>query len=294
MTRLTWWLVDRVSLVLEPDERSVVRGDFAELRKTGRQALCELLGLVGRRQLTPWRDWGTWVALVGAALPLGLILGLVSRSWAEGSAIDAVVWVHYGQWSYLSNPGWRNDLVRVGVKRFLNCAALVGWSSTCGFVLGSLSRRAIWVNGILFGAGLFGATLGTNTAARTWNPSVFSMPFYSVLFPVMFRIALVVLPALWGIRLGLRPDPLPLRRVVLSALALAALTAAVTRGLQGSVIYSGWWPWLPVEPGADGVRGTDDDPRSWPLQLLPLLVSWPLAYIVATSWRRSRTKAALA
>jgi len=37
MTRICWWLADIVSRTLEPDERDVVRGDFAGSGETGRQ-----------------------------------------------------------------------------------------------------------------------------------------------------------------------------------------------------------------------------------------------------------------
>lgn len=50
MMRICWWLVDRVSRILESSERDSVLGDLAEAEKTGGQALRDLLGLVVRRQ----------------------------------------------------------------------------------------------------------------------------------------------------------------------------------------------------------------------------------------------------
>lgn len=50
MIRLCWWLVDMVSQGLEPDERDDVRGDLAECGETAGQVLCQVLGLVVRRQ----------------------------------------------------------------------------------------------------------------------------------------------------------------------------------------------------------------------------------------------------
>jgi hypothetical protein len=49
MTRICWSLVEILSRMLEPDERDAVRGDLAESRETGGQALRDVLGLVARR-----------------------------------------------------------------------------------------------------------------------------------------------------------------------------------------------------------------------------------------------------
>jgi len=52
-----WWLVDKLSSVLEANERDAVRGDFAESGATGGQALRDMAGLVARRQAALWMDW---------------------------------------------------------------------------------------------------------------------------------------------------------------------------------------------------------------------------------------------
>ena len=50
MTRICWWLADRVSRLLEPDEREAVRGDLEETGAAGGKALRDVLGLAARRQ----------------------------------------------------------------------------------------------------------------------------------------------------------------------------------------------------------------------------------------------------
>ena len=87
MTRICWWLVDRSSRLLEPDEREAVRGDLAESGETGGQALRGVLGLVVRRQVALWKHWRPWLALIGLVVPLGMLLTLTSRATANGSAI---------------------------------------------------------------------------------------------------------------------------------------------------------------------------------------------------------------
>jgi hypothetical protein len=107
MTRICWWLVDVVSQLLETTEREAVRGDFAEVGEAGGQALCDLMGLVVRRQTALWADWRPWLALVGLVAPLGLLLSVVARQWAEGSATYAWLYVNNWTWAYLGSPGAR-------------------------------------------------------------------------------------------------------------------------------------------------------------------------------------------
>src|ERR1700674_1683743 len=71
---LSCWCADRVSTLLQPDEREAVRGDLAELGAGGGEALREVLGLVARRQAHLWTGWRPWLALIGLAVPLGMVL----------------------------------------------------------------------------------------------------------------------------------------------------------------------------------------------------------------------------
>ena len=67
---------------------------------------------------------------------------------------------------------------------------------------------------------------------------------------------------------------LPLRQAVFWAVAVTILTVLAARSLEGSVMF-GWSQFQ--------LQG------SWLLQLLPLAMVWPAAYIVASaSWRRWR------
>ena len=156
MTRICWWLVDVVSRLLENDEREAVRGDFAEVGETGGRALRDLVGLVVRRQTALWADWRPWLALVGLVAPLGLLLSVVARQWAERSATYAWLYVNNWTWAYLGSPGARQDLARYSTGFFVDYFTLCCWSWTSGFVLGSLSRRNTWVNGSVLCLVLFG------------------------------------------------------------------------------------------------------------------------------------------
>jgi len=260
MRRICWWSVDRVSRLLEPDERDAVRGDLTESGASGGSALREVLGLVVRRQAALWLDWRPWLALVGVVVPLGMLLGLVSRNWADGSAIYAWLYVNNWTWGFVEIPGARRDLADTIVRFTLNSLTLIGWSWTSGFVLGSLSRRTTWANGSLFCLAAFGGTLAIATVGsqNPFNAAVFSLTFYSTVWPIILLTVLVALPALAGMRQTFRLPTLPLLQTFLWAVLIAILTARAKRG-------------------------------SGPLGLLSLLIMWPVGYMIATAgWQRWR------
>src|SRR5712692_2650362 len=185
MNRICWWLVDAVSLALEPSERDAVRGDFAESGEGGADALVDVLGLIVRRQAALWIAWRPWLALATLVVPLGLLLSLASRWWADGSAIYA--WLYVNNWTsaYLDSPGSRLELARHGAELLLAFVTLACWSWTSGFVLGSLSRRAIWVSGSLFSLVLFGEFFIAAPQRSDQHTAVFSLTFYRVVFPLL-------------------------------------------------------------------------------------------------------------
>ena len=150
MTRICWWLVAVLCRLLEPDEREVVLGDVAEAGETAAQALRGVLGLVVRRQAAFWKDWKPWLALVGVVAPFGILLSLLSRRVADGTAIPIWMYVNNWTWAYVSSSAFWLDLAHYAATITLQYLALACWSWTSGFALGVLSRRAIRVNGVLF------------------------------------------------------------------------------------------------------------------------------------------------
>jgi hypothetical protein len=116
---------------------------------------------------------------------------------------------------------------------------------------------------------------------------VFSLTFYSVVFPPLLRTILVLVPALWGMHRSIQRPSLPLLSTIFAAIAIAILTAWTAKGLESPVVFGRGL--FPPDAGLDGVMGTADDPR--PLRLLPLVMVWPVAYMLASaSWRRWRNK----
>ena len=284
MNRVCWWPVDRLSRILESDERDAVLGDFSESKMDYGHALVEILGLIIRRQTALWKSWRPWLALLGLVAPFGLLLSLVSRWWAEGGAIYSCIYLDNWTGWYLASPGARRDLAET-IGRFLtDYSVLVGWSWTIGFVIGSLSRRTIWVNGAVFYLLVFAGTLGSTTSAQNpMNDGIFSLAFYSLVFPFLLRVLLVILPSLWGMQKGMRlaaPNPF---KTLLWAVSILVLTVLAHRSLEEAVIFSHWQREGPPSLSLTSLRYAE-----W---LLPLLMIWPTGYMLAAaSWQRARSK----
>ena len=253
MTRICWWLVDRLSRRLRPDERDAVRGDFAELEIAGGQALREVLSLVARREAEAWLDWRPWLVLAAAVVPLAMLLGLVAQRIVDSGSIYG--WLYINNWSpaILESPGARRDLIDFVQTFALRCVMLIGASWVGGLVLGSFVRRAPAVNAALFfivlmaGGGFVRwivldvtripmphVPLGTSWlyVARD-NPlstEVFSTMFFGLVFPLIVPTVLVMLPLLAGMRRASTPPPAAGARGVTCGVAGLALVAAAVLG----------------------------------------------------------------
>src|SRR5262245_20706111 len=133
MNRFSQRLLDLVSRPLDADEREAVLGDLMESHSSGGQTISDVIGLIVGRPATLWLDWRPWLALLGVAAPLGMLLSLLARWWSEGSAISAFVYLHNGEWTYLSYPGWRSDVIHIAASTGLSYLALACWAWTTGF-----------------------------------------------------------------------------------------------------------------------------------------------------------------
>jgi len=285
MTRIAWWMIEGLSRLLDDDEREVVRGDLAECGTSAAQALREVTGLVIRRQALLWCDWRPWFVLASVVIPIGLLLSYATRSWGVTSANDISIYWRFWDVSYLAVPGWRRDVIHVAVRIGSACLALVGWSWTCGFVLGRVSRRTVWLTVLMFAAVVFFGTLGTVVAGQPpGNPSLRYHVVFVVL-PRFFRTFLVVLPLAWGAFRGSQASSLPLGPTLLGVAVLAGATFLVSQGLERSLVFGGL---VRADPGPDGFLVSADDPR--PLWFLSLVMMWPAAYILAQASRESGTR----
>jgi hypothetical protein len=281
MTAFSDWLVDKAALLLDPDERDVVRGDLAETGESGARAVGDVLGLVVRRQAALWASWRAWGALLLVVIPVGMLLSLVSRLWADGTSVDAWVYLGHWDWSFLKYPGLRADLLRVLFLTLRDHVALICWSWTCGFAIASLSRRTAGVNALVFCTLLFAGTLGSSTTMRA-DSRVFATAFFRLVMPLLVRAFLVALPAIGGMRRALSREKMSLKTALLWTFAIATITVANHTAVEESASFFGWRPFGPMpDPGFDRNLGTDDDVIDWKLRFLPLVVMWPAVYLLA-------------
>ncbi len=269
MTHIGWSLVSFLARALERPERDVVLGDLAESGAGVGPAIRDLLGLIVRRQVGLWASWRPWLALLGVCGLAGLSLSRIVFRLNVDFYKNYVA--HYG-----------TDLTDRQEMAFFLCmaGALLVWSWTCGFVLGSLSGRAVWLTWSVFYFVVLDSAwarfvLAGNIILR--NPRTHESPLDSLhgtlgllmaaTLPLTIAAALFLFPALFGAFVGVRSRTLAVPHTYLIGsvnVALAILTTWATGWYDPAHLPAGW-PEVP-----------------WPVRLLPfLLVSWPAAYLLA-------------
>jgi hypothetical protein len=269
MRHFDWWLLSFVARALEAPERDVVLGDLAESGAGLGRAMLDLLGLIARRQFGLWVSWRPWLALFGVCGLAGLSLSRIVFQLNVDFYKRYVA--HYG--TALTD--------REEVAFFLCMAsALLVWSWTCGFVLGSLSGRTVWLTWSVFYFVVLDSAwarfvMAGNIILR--NPLTGEAPLDSVqgalglvmatTLPLSIAALLFLFPALLGAFVGARRRTLAVGHVYLSAAVNAAFAILATWA-------TGWYDPAHLPAGWPGVP--------WAVRLIPfLLVSWPAAYMLA-------------
>jgi len=198
MTQRGWFWVNALAQLLERDDCEVVLGDLAESGEGTAQALGNVLGLLLRRQAAVWKNWRPWLAAFGLALPGSfLLMGFsLSVSRAYQQMIGPAVWHATG---FTWGPGFTLLLC--------NAALLIGWGWSGGFVVGSISRRTLWVSAVL-----------------TFAPCLFCLERFRIESLSRFCLLLFLPAAIWGVRQGLAVVRIKRSAAILLALGLTALT----------------------------------------------------------------------
>jgi hypothetical protein len=298
MTQIFWWLADSFSRLLEPGERDAAFGDFAESGETGIQALCDVLGLVARRQTLLWMRWQSWLIFAAVILPLAMLLSVVSRSTSNVSAIYLWMYANNWGWELTKYPGFWRVMGESAESVALWYLTLACCAWTCGFVLGSVSRGMGRIDGVvlcltlLFGE-LFGAPryfslvedrlhrVVSVPALPDGNAVVFAVMFYRVMLPLIVQAVLVAIPALWGMRQADNATKLaPWLRIIMWAAAVATLTGMVIGEREfwvflGPGVLARTWIWL-----------------GQLTHILWFVVFWPIAYLAANAIGQHRQKPA--
>ena len=296
MTRAHWWLVDKLSWTLEPAERDAVCGDLLEAGETGGRALLNVLGLVVRRQSGLWKNWRPWATLVGLGAPLGILLSVVSRRMAGGTAIP--IWMYVNNWTmvYLESPGARSDLVNNFAGILKGYLLLACWSWATGHARVSLppnhfsQRRPILPCRVVRGPG---AGAATSRLLRPQRRRVFAdvlrrdVPVDRASRP---GLAPLILGNASGTPIGDVPRQL---RMILWASAVVTVVVLAIRN----------WGWILCSVGEfracmqwtleQGYSRRAGVPPPRQIPTLPLTLVGPVGYIVAMAvWRRRRGKTA--
>jgi hypothetical protein len=220
MTGIGWPLVDVVSQLLERDEREVLRGDLTEARESAWQGLLDVLDLVIRREAALWKNWRPWLTAFGLALPGSLLLMGVSVSISS-------------TYQRLIGPGILDPsslAIHDGFSLLMcHILLLLGWSWTGGFVAGSVSRRTLWVS-----------------AVACCSPCLFCLTRFRIESLSRLCLLLFLLPAIWGVRQGLRMPRIKRSSAIVLAVALTLLMilAWTNRGLANpnwALIWPAWY-----------------------------------------------------
>jgi hypothetical protein len=198
MSTIGWPLVEIASRLLESDEREAVLGDLAEANESAWPGALGVLGLFLRRQVVVWKDWRPWFAGFGVALPCSYLLVYVSMSVSCTFQRLVLHKAFSGHDAPTGHEGYALLLCHI----FL----LLAWSWTAGFVVGSVSRKGLWVSAALCASSCFYfvCSIWFDTASR---PSVF----------------LFLLPAIVGVHHGLRLGRIALGWALLLAISVTAL-----------------------------------------------------------------------
>ena len=139
-------IVAALSQFLDPTDREYVCGDIEELRLGALAASASTLGLVIRRQLAEWSRWGPWTALLSVTCLAGSFLsGSLARVETE-IFLQIRTYLQYG---VAYEPGGVSVAQQITYAATATFAMLL-WAWACGFMLASLSGRALWITSFLF------------------------------------------------------------------------------------------------------------------------------------------------
>lgn len=281
-SHLGWRAVEWVGRALDPREREVVLGDFAESGELWNRALCDVLGLVIRREAALLRHPRPWLTFAAIIIPLGFLISVLSRITSGATSVYVWMYANNTDWDLIRSAGFWYVLRGASFSFVTQCLALFCSAWTIGLVIGSVSgkyvRNTVSALLLLLLVGEF--SLAPRYLAFCWqlrnklfhvpalagqNDPVSANLFYVYVFPLIVQIALVAAPALWGVVAGMRLRILmPLFRVCVWCAAITTLATLVIRQPGfGLLFYRHQLLWLNEPP-----------------HVLQFVVYWPIAYLL--------------
>jgi hypothetical protein len=219
MTNNAWPLVESVARLLDRDQRDAILGDSLEAGDGAWQTLFGVLGFVFRQQLLLWKSWRPWLAVFGLGLPSSYLLMVVSTSVT--CTYDRLMGIKVGHWAPTGHEGF--------VLLLCHIFLLITWSWTSGFMLGSLSPRTLWLNAALC------------CFLVLYFADHFRMMSVSSFSPFLFLV-----PAIWGVRQGVRTirlklGPACLLAATITVLMISAWTSSALWVLNWLLLCPAWY-----------------------------------------------------
>jgi hypothetical protein len=232
MNAIMWPLVELSSRLLGHEEREVVLGDLQETNESAGRAMLEVFGLVVRRQTALWRDPRPWLAGSVVALPCSYLLMMASFS---------VTCTYQRLVNHKVYP-WHSPTGHEGFPLLLcHILLLIAWSWSAGYLVGSVSRRTLWVSTVLS-----------------------ALPFWSILcMSVSSPCFLLFLPpAILGVRRGRQGPRISFRAASILALTMTVLMISAWSnqalwGLNWALLCPAWYlaaaAWRSGQKGKTGL-----------------------------------------
>lgn len=260
-------IVATVSRLLEPAERECVCGDLEELQLSAPAGAANVLGLVIRRELAKWGLWGPWVALLGVAGVAGSYLSGSLAQVETGLIRQIRTYLTYG---VAYEPCGVSSAQQIAYTATSTVAILL-WSWACGFVLASLSGRALWITSFLFYSvvrlsWVIRMVLAGNIILKhgLWITMLFR------LLPLDPFVILVVLALALGVHSARKGRLKQGKRVILPVvgLTLVVLLAWMNAWFAAGFAY---WSGKPYVPTPFFHRVLPFLAAAWPLFSIPLL-----------------------
>lgn len=218
-----WNFIERISTLLEPDERHSALGDIQERGATIPAAL-DLTGLVLLRQLQSWKSWRPWLLAAALYYPASYI-GFLAFMQADTLYLERYRLTYY--------PG--SPVLNLLASPHLDYwegigTAILAW--TAGFTLGSFGHRRA------------ASLLPLALAFIVWSNyrlAVIHYPSGAGLIVAMLAAAcLAMIPCLLGFLRGFQQRPLhPVQAILLAAFCIGAHTRAI-----GLTLPLAFWPLL--------------------------------------------------
>jgi hypothetical protein len=188
------WAIDLLAGALSPHERDAVLGDLAEANASSAVTVRELLGLVIRRQGALCMHWRPWLVL-----PLACLLSELAAQNARAASI--YLWLYAGNWDQriLDLPAFWYTLAGVvsGIGASCIAMALVAW--VAGSAMAFCAPRTRYLSATIVALVLI-ARSGSTSAATSVNHAALVLPFYSIVFPLLMKSMVVLLPCCLGLR----------------------------------------------------------------------------------------------